>query len=113
MDDVAEQQEIANEISEAISNPTGLGEDFDEVGQHFVLSCFMFSRQIIGWKYVNMVTTRKVNVCQCTQTLCWLLRPLLLLISVLGPIFNIYMLTHCEGPPGPCGDSQLCMSVET
>ncbi|XP_071092025.1 charged multivesicular body protein 4b-like [Haliotis cracherodii] len=30
MDDVAEQQEIANEISEAISNPTGLGEDFDE-----------------------------------------------------------------------------------
>ncbi|XP_067651474.1 charged multivesicular body protein 4b-like [Haliotis asinina] len=30
MDDVAEQQEIANEISEAISNPAGLGEDFDE-----------------------------------------------------------------------------------
>jgi hypothetical protein len=31
MDDVAEQQEIANEISEAISNPVGFGQDADEV----------------------------------------------------------------------------------
>ena len=31
MDDVAEQQEIANEISEAISNPVGFGQDVDEV----------------------------------------------------------------------------------
>lgn len=31
MDDVAEQQEIANEISEAISNPVGFGTDVDEV----------------------------------------------------------------------------------
>ncbi|ELT87311.1 hypothetical protein CAPTEDRAFT_168545 [Capitella teleta] len=30
MDDVAEQQEIANEISEAISNPVGFGQDVDE-----------------------------------------------------------------------------------
>lgn len=30
MDDVAEQQEVANEISEAISNPVGFKEDFDE-----------------------------------------------------------------------------------
>lgn len=30
MDDVAEQQEIANEISEAISNPVGFGQDIDE-----------------------------------------------------------------------------------
>ncbi|XP_063416869.1 charged multivesicular body protein 4b-like [Mytilus trossulus] len=30
MDDVAEQQEIANEISEAISNPVGFGQDADE-----------------------------------------------------------------------------------
>jgi charged multivesicular body protein 4 len=30
MDDVAEQQEIANEISEAISNPVGFQQDVDE-----------------------------------------------------------------------------------
>lgn len=30
MDDVAEQQEIASEISEAISNPVGFGNDVDE-----------------------------------------------------------------------------------
>jgi charged multivesicular body protein 4 len=31
MDEVAEQQEIANEIGEAISNPVGFGQDVDEV----------------------------------------------------------------------------------
>jgi charged multivesicular body protein 4 len=31
MDDVAEQQEIANEISDAISNPVGFNADMDEV----------------------------------------------------------------------------------
>jgi len=30
MDDIAEQQEVANEISEAISNPMGFGHDVDE-----------------------------------------------------------------------------------
>ncbi|CAK9295445.1 unnamed protein product [Gordionus sp. m RMFG-2023] len=30
MDDVAEQQDIANEISDAISNPIGFGQDIDE-----------------------------------------------------------------------------------
>ncbi|XP_033754250.1 charged multivesicular body protein 4b-like isoform X2 [Pecten maximus] len=30
MDEVADQQEVANEISEAISNPVGFGEDVDE-----------------------------------------------------------------------------------
>ena len=35
MDDVAEQQEIANEISEAISNPVGFGQDIDEVNLFF------------------------------------------------------------------------------
>lgn len=33
MDEVAEQQEIANEISDAISNPVGFGTDEDEVRQ--------------------------------------------------------------------------------
>ena len=31
MDEVAEQQEIANEIGEAISNPVGFGQDVDDV----------------------------------------------------------------------------------
>lgn len=31
MDEVQEQQEIANEISEAISNPVGFDKEFDEV----------------------------------------------------------------------------------
>ena len=31
MDEVAEQQEIANEISDAISNPVGFGNEVDEV----------------------------------------------------------------------------------
>lgn len=30
MDDIQEQQDIANEISDAISNPVGLGADYDE-----------------------------------------------------------------------------------
>lgn len=31
MDDIAEQQEVAREISEAISNPVAFGQDIDEV----------------------------------------------------------------------------------
>lgn len=31
MDEVQEQQEIANETSEAISNPVGFDKEFDEV----------------------------------------------------------------------------------
>lgn len=30
MDDIADQQDLANEISNAISNPVGFGEDMDE-----------------------------------------------------------------------------------
>lgn len=30
MEDIAEQQEVANEIAEAISNPVGFGQDVDE-----------------------------------------------------------------------------------
>lgn len=37
MDDVAEQQTIAQEISDAISNPVGFGEDVDEVTCKFVV----------------------------------------------------------------------------
>ena len=31
MDDIAEQQDVAKEISEAISNPVAFGHDVDEV----------------------------------------------------------------------------------
>lgn len=33
MQDITEQQELAQEISDAISRPVGFGEDFDEVSQ--------------------------------------------------------------------------------
>lgn len=33
MQDITEQQELAQEISDAISKPVGLGEQFDEVGR--------------------------------------------------------------------------------
>ena len=39
MDDVHEQQEIANEIGEAISNPVGFGQDVDEVSEKTQLLC--------------------------------------------------------------------------
>ena len=54
MDDVAEQQEIANEISEAISNPVGFGQDADEVRWyrvvrvwHYTKSSYILSRNIL------------------------------------------------------------------
>ena len=40
MDDVAVQQEIANEISDAISNPVGFNTDLDEVG--YICVWYMF-----------------------------------------------------------------------
>lgn len=52
MDEVAEQQEIANEISDAISNPVGFGQDQDEVRllastpqdtEIYVVYCYFFS----------------------------------------------------------------------
>lgn len=35
MQDITEQQELAQEISDAISKPVGFGEEFDEVGNTF------------------------------------------------------------------------------
>lgn len=37
MQDITEQQELAQEISDAISKPVGLGEQFDEVGMRVQL----------------------------------------------------------------------------
>ena len=40
MDDIHEQQEIAQEISEAISNPVGFNQDVDEVLDTSLLTNF-------------------------------------------------------------------------
>ena len=40
MDDVAEQQELANEISDAISNPVGFGQEFDDVIKNSLFPLF-------------------------------------------------------------------------
>lgn len=46
MDELAEQQEVSAEISEAISNPVGLGHDVDEVSDRLFIreleSCIGF-----------------------------------------------------------------------
>lgn len=39
MQDITEQQELAQEISDAISKPVGFGEEFDEVGEALQLFC--------------------------------------------------------------------------
>lgn len=36
MQDITEQQELAQEISDAISKPVGFGEEFDEVSEAFL-----------------------------------------------------------------------------
>jgi len=41
MDDLAEQHEVANEISEAISGPVGFGQDYDEVTLYVIRHMFM------------------------------------------------------------------------
>lgn len=38
MQDITEQQELAQEISDAISKPVGFGEEFDEVGERFQIN---------------------------------------------------------------------------
>jgi hypothetical protein len=44
MDDIAEQQDVAKEISEAISNPVAFGQDVDEVSACWYL-----------YKYVEVI----------------------------------------------------------
>ena len=48
MDDIAEQQDVAREISEAISNPVAFGQDIDEVSLNIlVLSVF--------WSLIDLI----------------------------------------------------------
>lgn len=53
MDDVAEQQEIANEISEAISNPVGFGQDADEV--RYIIMYYSKSSFRLGKPHVHVI----------------------------------------------------------
>lgn len=48
MQDITEQQELAQEISDAISKPVGLGEQFDEVGER------VHTKQIFGLKFYDL-----------------------------------------------------------
>lgn len=49
MQDITEQQELAQEISDAISKPVGFGEEFDEVSEAFKLErrCFFFKIHLV------------------------------------------------------------------
>ena len=40
MDDISEQTELANEISDAISTSVGFGQDYDEVSLNFFVFVF-------------------------------------------------------------------------
>ena len=54
MDDIAEQQEVAREISEAISNPVAFGQDIDEVTSLFVLR-----KPYINFLFCNRMNLKK------------------------------------------------------
>ncbi|PKU27197.1 hypothetical protein llap_22499 [Limosa lapponica baueri] len=49
MQDIAEQQELADEISTAISKPVGFGEEFDEVRFKFASLYIIKSLNHFGW----------------------------------------------------------------
>lgn len=42
MQDITEQRELAQEISDAISKPVGFGEEFDDVGDTLLFRSFFF-----------------------------------------------------------------------
>ena len=54
MDDIAEQQQLAGEISTAISNPVGFDQDVDEVNT----IKFLFSRQRALVKFFSQTLGR-------------------------------------------------------
>lgn len=49
MQDITEQQELAQEISDAISKPVGFGEEFDEVGDSFQIFNFFIHEVYLGF----------------------------------------------------------------
>lgn len=53
MQDITEQRELAQEISDAISKPVGFGEEFDDVGAALLfLSCFSFYFDSVTLNYL-------------------------------------------------------------
>lgn len=60
MQDITEQQELAQEISDAISKPVGFGEEFDEVGESlkafYFYICVVYS--VCGVLVLKIVNTR-------------------------------------------------------
>lgn len=53
MQDITEQQELAQEISDAISKPVGFGEEFDEVGDAFQIDFYI--SEVSLWDFLNAV----------------------------------------------------------
>lgn len=61
MQDITEQQELAQEISDAISKPVGFGEEFDEVRDvYFRFSFYIY--EVFGglWCFRNAVCDSEV-----------------------------------------------------
>lgn len=55
MQDITEQQELAQEISDAISKPVGFGEEFDEVGDAFKIQIDFYISEVSLWDFLNAV----------------------------------------------------------
>lgn len=52
MQDITEQQELAQEISDAISKPVGFGEEFDEVRDTFQTFNF-YTSEVYLWYFLS------------------------------------------------------------
>lgn len=53
MDDIAEQQQVADELTNAISNPIGFGHDVDEVCMH--------PGSVIPWILIRLFSLFRMN----------------------------------------------------
>ena len=62
MQDITEQQELAQEISDAISKPVGFGEEFDEVSGAFDMTVFTSVRFLCGC-LLNTISDSELNSC--------------------------------------------------
>lgn len=58
MDDIAEQQDVAKEISDAISNPVAFGQDIDEEELERELEEL---EQVISYEIKNLISINKIS----------------------------------------------------
>jgi len=69
MDDIAEQQDVAREISDAISNPVAFGQDIDEVNYHqklfLAFEHFYYSKKAEGTEINKAINP--INVFRDTE----------------------------------------------